>query len=297
MKWTWRLRTRRISFGRPLVMGILNVTPDSFSDGGRFLDPGRAIEHGLRLAEDGADLIDVGGESTRPGARAVTAAEELRRVVPVVEGLAARGIVVSVDTSKEVVASEAVEAGAEIVNDVGGLGGEGMRHLVAASGAGAVVMHMQGTPQTMQHAPYYEDVVSDVVSFLGQRLAQAIEAGCDREALVVDPGIGFGKTVEHNLALCNRLESLSLLGRPILIGTSRKRFLGEITGVDDPARRDHSTAVSLALAAERGAAVLRTHNVALTREALAVALAIVSERASDLAPSVHIEPRTTTTAT
>ena len=297
MNWSWRLRTRRVSFGRPLVMGIVNVTPDSFSDGGRFLDAGSAIEHGLRLTEEGADLIDVGGESTRPGARAVAAAEELRRVVPVVAGLAARGIVVSVDTSKEVVASEAVDAGAEIVNDVGGLGGEGMRHLVASSGAGAVVMHMQGTPQTMQDAPYYGDVVSDVVSFLGKRMAQAIEAGCDREALVVDPGIGFGKTVEHNLALCNRIESLSLLGRPILIGTSRKRFLGEITGVDDPVRRDHATAVSLALAAERGAAVLRTHNVALTREALAVALAIVSERASDLHPSVHIEPRTTTTAT
>jgi dihydropteroate synthase len=297
MNWTWRLRTRRVSFERPLLMGIVNVTPDSFSDGGRFLDPSRAIEHGLRLVEEGADLIDVGGESTRPGAPDVEADEELRRVIPVVEGLAARGIIVSVDTTKEPVARAAIDAGAEIVNDVGGLGDPDMRERVATTGAGAVVMHMQGTPRTMQDGPHYEDVVDDIVGILGHRMALAIEAGCDREALVVDPGIGFGKTLEHNLILCNRIESFGFLGRPILVGTSRKRFLGTVTGVEDPSGRDHSTAVSLALAAERGAAVLRTHNVALTREALAVTMAIVNERAVDYDRTVHIEPRTTTIAT
>jgi dihydropteroate synthase len=276
-------------------MGIVNVTPDSFSDGGLFLDRDRAIEHGIRLLEEGADLLDVGGESTRPGAEPVPVDEELARVIPVIEGLVARGALVSVDTTKPMVARSALDAGAEIVNDVGGLGTEEMRHVVASAGAGAVVMHMQGTPRTMQLDPHYDDVVDDIVDLLAARLELAVEAGCNAETLVVDPGIGFGKTLEHNLTLCNRIGSFEVLGRPILIGTSRKRFLGTITGVDEAAHRDGSTAVSLALAVERGAAVVRTHNVTRTREALAVALAIVNERVVDFDRSLTIEPQQHTT--
>ena len=295
MTWTWRMRGHTLVFDRPLVMGIVNVTPDSFSDGGLFLDRDRAIEHGIRLLEEGADLLDVGGESTRPGAGPVPVDEELARVIPVIEGLVARGALVSVDTTKPMVARSALDAGAEIVNDVGGLGTEEMRHVVASAGAGAVVMHMQGTPATMQLDPHYDDVVDDIVDLLAARLELAVEAGCLRETLVVDPGIGFGKTLEHNLTLCNRIRSFEVLGRPILIGTSRKRFLGTITGVEEAAHRDGSTAVSLALAVERGAAVVRAHNVMRTREALAVALAIVNERVVDFDRSLTVEPHQHTT--
>ncbi len=295
MRWIWRLRSRTLAFDRPLVMGIVNVTPDSFSDGGLFLDPGRAIEHGLRLLEEGADLLDVGGESTRPGAESVAAEEEMARVVPVIAGLAGRGAIVSVDTMKPEVAGAALDAGAEIVNDVGGLGRREMRRVLARSAAGAVVMHMRGTPRTMQLDPHYDDVVDDIMRFLSARIDLAVGEGCRREALVVDPGIGFGKTLEHNLTLCQRIGSFEALGRPVMVGTSRKRFLGTITGAEEPTERDGSTAVSLALAVERGAAVVRTHNVARTREALAVTLAIVHERAVDFDRSVTIEALQQTT--
>lgn len=295
MTWTWRLRAHTLVFDRPLLMGIVNVTPDSFSDGGLFFDRDRAIEHGIRLLEEGADVLDVGGESTRPGAGPVPVDEELARVIGVIEGLVARGALVSVDTTKPVVARSALDAGAEIVNDVGGLGTEEMRHVVASSGAGAVIMHMQGTPATMQLDPHYDDVVDDIVEVLAARIEAAVEAGCDRQALVVDPGIGFGKTLEQNLTLCNRIGSFEVLGRPVMIGTSRKRFLGTISGVEEAAERDVSTAVSLALAVERGAAVVRTHNVSRTREALAVALAIVNERVIDFDRSPTVEPRQHTT--
>ena len=287
--WVWRLRTRRLVFDRPLVMGILNATPDSFSDGGRFLDVDRAVEHAHQMVEQGADIIDVGGESTRPGADPVAAAEEERRVVPIVQQIAEHAIV-SVDTNKVDVAKAALDAGAEIVNDVTGLGDPAMRGLVAATGAGAVIMHMQGEPRTMQVDPRYEDVERDVAAFLEQRCSEAIESGCSPESLVLDPGIGFGKTLEHNLILCNRIARLANLGRPVLIGTSRKRFLGALTGHDRPDKRDVATAISTALAVERGAAVVRVHDVPTTREALSVALAIVREQHVDISTGVHAEP-------
>jgi dihydropteroate synthase len=271
----WRTRTRELSLGRALVMGILNVTPDSFSDGGRYLDVPGAVAHGRRLVAEGADLVDVGGESTRPGAAGVDTAEETRRVIPVVEALAGEGVVVSVDTSKPEVARRAVEAGAEIVNDVTGLGEPAMREVVAASGAGVVVMHMQGTPRTMQEDPRYVDVVAEVEAFLLARAASAREAGVEPACIALDPGIGFGKGLRHNLVLLRDLARLASHGLPVLVGTSRKGFLGRLTGVDSPELRDGSTAVTVALAVERGASVVRVHDPRSAREAVAVAEAIV----------------------
>jgi dihydropteroate synthase len=271
----WRTRTRELSLGRALVMGILNVTPDSFSDGGRFLDVPAAVAHGRRLVAEGADLVDVGGESTRPGAAGVDAAEETRRVIPVVEALAAEGVVVSVDTSKPEVARRAVEAGAEIVNDVTGLDEPVMREVVAVSGAGVVVMHMQGTPRTMQEDPRYGDVVAEVEAFLLARAASAREAGVEPACIALDPGIGFGKGLRHNLVLLRDLARLTSHGLPVLVGTSRKSFLGRLTGVEAPELRDGSTAVTVALAVERGASVVRVHDPRSAREAVMVAEAIV----------------------
>jgi dihydropteroate synthase len=271
----WRTRTRELSLGRTLVMGILNVTPDSFSDGGRFLDVPAAVAHGRRLVAEGADLVDVGGESTRPGAAGVDAAEETRRVIPVVEALAAEGVVVSVDTSKPEVARRAVEAGAEIVNDVTGLDEPVMREVVAVSGAGVVVMHMQGTPRTMQEDPRYGDVVAEVEAFLLARAASAREAGVEPACIALDPGIGFGKGLRHNLVLLRDLARLTSHGLPVLVGTSRKSFLGRLTGVEAPELRDGSTAVTVALAVERGASVVRVHDPRSAREAVMVAEAIV----------------------
>jgi dihydropteroate synthase len=273
----WRLRTRSLDLDRTLIMGVLNVTPDSFSDGGRFLDPDAAIAQGLGMAELGADLVDVGGESTRPGAAAVAAGEELRRVLPVVEALAAAGVVVSIDTSKPEVAEAALAAGAEVVNDVTGFTDPAMVKLAASSGSGVVVMHMQGTPRTMQIEPRYEDVVREIRDFLTDRARLLIESGVRREAVVIDPGIGFGKTVGHNLAILARLGELASTGFPVLVGTSRKSFIGAVTGTDDPVARDAATAVSVALAMERGAAVVRVHNVSVCREALLLSEAIVRE--------------------
>jgi dihydropteroate synthase len=254
-------------------MGIVNVTPDSFSDGGLYLDPEAAIAHGRALMDEGADILDVGGESTRPGAAEVPAAEEIERVAPVIGVLAAAGARVSVDTSKAQVAAAAIDAGAGIVNDVTALGDPEMAALCADRDVGLVLMHMQGTPRTMQENPTYDDVVDDVRAFLADRVERAVAAGVDEERIWVDPGIGFGKTVEHNLELLRRLGELSELGRPILLGTSRKSFLGKITGAEVGERLGGSVASAL-LGVQAGANALRVHDVAATRMALAVLKAV-----------------------
>lgn len=271
----WAMANRDLGFDRPLIMGVVNVTPDSFSDGGRFLSAEDAVEHGLQLIAEGADLIDVGGESTRPGADPVEALDEIARVAPVIEELAATGAAISIDTSKAEVAAAGLAAGAEVVNDVTACADPNMARLVASTGAGIVLMHMKGTPRTMQQNPVYEDVVQEVSGFLVDRAKQAEAAGVRREAICLDPGIGFGKNLEHNLILLNRLPELTSLGYPILVGTSRKAFLGSITGKQRPEDRDLATAVTVVMAVERGAKVVRVHNVSVCREALKVALAIV----------------------
>lgn len=260
-------------------MGVLNVTPDSFSDGGAWGDVDAAIAHGRALAGAGADLIDVGGESTRPGALDVTVGEEIRRVVPVIEALAGEGITVSVDTSKADVARAAVGAGAEVVNDVTALASQDMAALCAEAGVGVVLMHMLGTPRTMQENPRYNDVVDEVGRFLGDRAAAAITSGIEGDRIVIDPGIGFGKTVDHNLELLARLESLAVGSYPVLVGASRKRFLGSVlrrAGREtEPAERDAATAAAVVAAILGGAAVVRVHDVAATVDAARVADAIV----------------------
>jgi len=260
-------------------MGILNATPDSFSDGGRYLRPDAAIAHGEQLLSEGADLLDVGGESVRPGAEPVPVAEERARVLPVIEALIARNpsAQISIDTSKAAVAAAALDAGAGLVNDVTALRGDPqMAGLVAERGAQCCLMHMQGEPRTMQRDPRYDDVVDDVKAFLAERLAFALREGVAEERVMLDPGIGFGKTVEHNLALLRRLDELLTLGRPLVIGTSRKTFLGRIAGrgaVLAPDARLPGTLASNVLALERGASVFRVHEVAPVREALTVAAA------------------------
>lgn len=259
---------------KPKLMGVVNVTPDSFSDGGLYLDPGAAIAHGCELVGQGAEILDVGGESTRPGAEAVSAEEELARVVPVVSGLAGAATV-SVDTSKLAVAEAALDAGASIVNDVTALRHDpGIAALCADRDVGLVLMHMQGDPRSMQANPTYDDVVDDVKAFLAERLAFAVDAGVAEEKIWLDPGIGFGKTLEHNLELLRRLRELRELGRPLVIGTSRKSFLGKIDGseVDD---RIGGTIASAVLAAAEGADVLRVHDVAETAQAMKMAAAIL----------------------
>ena len=257
-------------------MGVVNVTPDSFSDGGRFLDPETAVAHGRRLIDEGAAILDVGGESTRPGAAAVEAGEELARVGPVVAGLAGAGATVSIDTSKAAVAAAALDAGAEIVNDVTALGADPeIAGLCAERGAGLVLMHMQGDPRTMQENPTYDDVVDDVRAFLVERLGRAVAAGVAEERIWLDPGIGFGKTLEHNLELLRRLPELAQLGRPLVVGTSRKSFIAKIDGsaVGD---RLGGTIASTVLAWRGGAEILRVHDVRETAEALRVAAAIAA---------------------
>jgi dihydropteroate synthase len=257
------------------LMGVVNVTPDSFSDGGLYLDPERAIAHGRALAGAGADILDVGGESTRPGAEAVAEAEELRRVVPVIEGLAGAAAAISVDTSKAAVAAAALDAGAGIVNDVTALRGDGeMAPLCAARGATVVLMHMLGEPRTMQDNPRYGDVVEEVGDFLAARMAAAIAAGIEEERIWLDPGIGFGKTAVHNMELLRRLGELARLGRPLVVGTSRKSFIGRVDGSPADARLGGTIASSV-LAAAEGAAVLRVHDVAEMRQALMVAAAVL----------------------
>jgi dihydropteroate synthase len=263
------------------IMGIVNVTPDSFSDGGLFLDAEAAIGHGRRLADEGADILDVGGESTRPGAEAVSAKMELERVAPVVEALAGDdgpGVLVSIDTSKTAVAEAALDAGAEMVNDVTALRADPeLAGLCAERGCGLVLMHMLGTPRTMQKDPRYADVVEDVKSFLAERISVATAAGVAEERIWVDPGIGFGKTVEHNLELLRRLGELRGLGRPIVLGTSRKTFIGRLTGRDVDERLGGSVASNV-LAMAAGAEVFRVHDVLETRRALEVGEAILGRR-------------------
>jgi dihydropteroate synthase len=257
------------------LMGVVNVTPDSFSDGGLYLDPEAAIAHGRELAAAGAEILDVGGESTRPGAEPVGEEEELRRVVPVIQGLADAGSQISVDTSKAAVAAAALDAGAEIVNDVTALRGDPeMAALCAERGTTVVLMHMLGEPRTMQDDPRYEDVVADVKAFLSARLEAAVAAGIAEERVWLDPGIGFGKTGAHNMELLRRLGELRELGRPLVVGTSRKSFIGRVDG--SPAdQRLGGTIASSVLAAAEGADVLRVHDVAEMRQALAVARAIL----------------------
>jgi dihydropteroate synthase len=261
------------------LMGVINVTPDSFSDGGRYLDPQAAIAHGLALEVEGAAILDVGGESTRPGAAAVVLEEELRRVLPVIEGLAARGVRarISVDTSKAAVAAAALGEGATLVNDVTALRADPeMAGVIAQAEADCCLMHMLGDPRTMQDDPRYDDVVADVKSFLEKRMAHAVEAGIAEGRILLDPGIGFGKTVEHNLELLRRLDEIVAIGRPVVIGTSRKSFLGRLTGRSDPGDRVAGTIASCVIAYERGARIFRVHDVAPVHDALSVAAATVA---------------------
>jgi dihydropteroate synthase len=261
--------SHRLSLARPLIMGILNVTPDSFSDGGRLSSAQAAIEHALKLQEAGADILDVGGESTRPGAAAVPVEEEIRRVLPVIEALAGRGCVVSVDTMKPEVMRAALDAGAAMVNDVMALRAPGALEAVAASDAAVCLMHMQGEPQRMQQAPRYVDVVEEVRQFLQDRVAACEAAGIGRERMVIDPGFGFGKTLEHNLALLRHLDRLAELGLPVLAGLSRKSMLGALTGRSVDEREFAGVAAHL-MAVARGAKIVRVHNVAAMRDALAI---------------------------
>ena len=260
-----------------LIMGVLNVTPDSFSDAGVFFTAEEAIERGLSMAQEGAQIIDIGGESTRPGAESVAAEEELRRVVPVIKKLRAKiDIFISIDTSKAQVARAAIDAGASIVNDVtGGQGDKEMMPLVAESKAGFIIMHMQGNPRTMQIEPHYIDVVSEVADFFRQQYARALECGIDPMAIAFDPGIGFGKTVGHNLALLGNLEGLRVNDRPLVIGVSRKAFLRKVTQSSDMASHVSATAALTALLWERGARVFRVHDVRENLAALRAAEAVL----------------------
>ena len=271
----WGTARGVLSLEVPLLMGIVNVTPDSFSDGGLLPTVESAIAHGRRLVADGAALLDIGGESTRPRAQRVASEVELERILPVVAGLSAAGAVVSIDTTKSAVARAALEAGAAIVNDISGGSDPDLVEAAARFDAGLVLMHMQGTPQTMQDDPSYEDVVTEVGDFLAQRARLAMQAGVSPERICIDPGIGFGKLQEHNLALLAGLPRLRKLGFPIMVGISRKAFLGRITGEKDPRRRDVATAASVAALWEKRVDVFRVHNVAACREALLVAMAIV----------------------
>ena len=261
---------------RTLIMGVVNVTPDSFSDGGLYFDPDAAIARALRLIEDGADILDIGGESSRPGADPVDEVEELRRVVPVVRALAqSTSVPLSIDTMKPGVAAEALRAGAHIVNDIGGLRDPEILGVTAQAGAAAVIMHMRGTPRTMQNDPVYADVVADVRAFLAERIAAAHAAGI--EDVAVDPGIGFGKTAAHNFELLRRLEEFHALGCPLLIGPSRKSFLGALRGQESSKQRLEGTLAAVVIAAMKGCAIVRVHDVAECRRALAVADAVRNE--------------------
>ncbi len=274
------------------IMGVVNVTPDSFSDGGLYLDAGAAIAHGFELEAEGADILDIGGESTRPGAEPVDAETEFARVLPVIRGLVDGDAQaqISIDTSKARVAAEALSAGATLVNDVTALRGDPeMAAVVAEQEVECCLMHMLGEPRTMQEDPRYDDVVSDVKAFLAERLAFAQSAGIAQEKILLDPGIGFGKTVEHNLELLRRLDELVALGRPLVVGTSRKSFLGRLTGNADPQRRLAGTIATNVMAYERGARVFRVHEVAPVRDALKVAAATVST------PWISTTPTSTTT--
>lgn len=266
----WRLRTRTLKLPPlPLWMGIVNVTPDSFSDGGKFLDAGAAVEHALGLVEQGADILDIGGESTRPYSEPVPVEEEIRRVVPVIERLARETRTpISIDTSKAAVARAAIEAGAEIINDVTGLEGDDeILPLAVETGVGVCAMHMQGTPQTMQDDPQYDDIVGEIYTYLAQRRNLLLAAGIDRERVCLDPGVGFGKTHEHNLSLMAACDRFHELGCPLLVGHSRKAFLGKIVG-DKQADRTAATAGAALTLARQGVQVIRVHDVRQVRDAV-----------------------------
>ena len=258
-----------LDLSRPLIMGVVNVTPDSFSDGGLYADTGRAVAHARRLVEEGADILDIGGESTRPGAVPVTLDEERRRVLPVLEALVADGVPVSVDTRKPGLMREAIAAGAAMINDVTALSGPGALEAVAQAPVAVCLMHMQGDPGTMQTNPTYRDVVREVRNFLARRVAAAETAGIARNRIVVDPGFGFGKTVEHNLALLRSLGEFKSLGGALLAGLSRKAMLGKLTGREPLARVPASIAAAL-LAVQNGVQIVRVHDVAATRDALTI---------------------------
>jgi dihydropteroate synthase len=261
-------------------MGVLNVTPDSFSDGGRWVDAEGAVAAGLAMAAEGADLLDVGGESSRPGALPVSSAEELRRVLPVIEALAAQSsCLISVDTCKPEVAREALRHGASVVNDITGLRQASMRRVLLDSGAGAIAMHMQGSPATMQAAPAYADVVSEVCAFLSESLRLCLEDGIAPEQILFDPGIGFGKTVGHNLLLLRHLEALQAAGRPVALGVSRKSFLGALTGTPALEDRAWPTVALTSFARSRGAVLFRVHEVRANAEALRMTEAILEASA------------------
>ena len=273
----WRCGDHALTLGRrTLVMGIVNVTPDSFSDGGMFDDAGSAIAHGAQLADEGADLVDIGGESTRPGADPVPEDEERRRVLPVIEGLRAQrpDLPISIDTRHAAIATDALAAGASVVNDVSGGADEEMLPNVAKAGAGLVLMHMRGEPGTMQDAPLYEDVVAEVHEYLRERVEAAIFAGVEADRLCVDPGIGFGKNVDHNLQLLRSIRVFGDLDAAVLVGASRKRFVGALSGADDPRDRLEGSLAAAILAAASGADIVRVHDVLSTVRALRVADAI-----------------------
>jgi dihydropteroate synthase len=272
-----------LELSRPVVMGVLNVTPDSFSDGGRFLGVDAAVEHGVRLAKEGAALIDVGGESTRPGAQPLGVAQELGRVIPVIERLrGATAALLSVDTSKAEVMRAARAAGAHLINDVRALREPGALEAAAASGCAVCLMHMQGEPRTMQRAPSYADVVGEVRGFLRERVSACVGAGIARERLALDPGFGFGKNLEHNLTLLRRLPELAGEGLPLLVGLSRKSMLGTLTG-QAAHERVHGSVALAVVAALNGARIIRAHDVAATVEALAVVAAVQSGAAAQAA--------------
>ena len=285
-QWTLQMGDRTLALGpAPVVMGIINVTPDSFSDGGEFLDAGAAVDHGLEMAAAGDAILDVGGESTRPGAPEVPAEDEIGRVLPVISALKTRcDAFLSIDTRKAQVARRALDAGADMVNDVSALGDPAMGPLVARAACPVVLMHMQGTPETMQQAPHYRDVVADVRHFLANAVQRAVEFGISPDQTILDPGIGFGKTVDHNLALLRRLGALTLLGRPILVGTSRKSFIGHVLG-SDPAGRLMGTVASCVWTRAQGAAIFRVHDVAQVAQALAVTAAIEQAEETNECPN------------
>ena len=282
---------RILKLDRPRVLGIVNVTPDSFADGGEHATLETAVAHGLKLAEEGADALDVGGESTRPGARDVGIDEELRRVIPVVERLARETTLpISIDTSKPEVMRAAVAAGAGMINDVYALRRDGALDAAASLGVPVVLMHMQGEPRSMQEAPRYEDVVADVHRFLAERIFAAEMSGIDKKRIVVDPGFGFGKTSAHNLLLLAQFERFTELGVPVLAGLSRKKTIGELTGRDDPHERVHGSVAAAVIAAQRGARLLRVHDVAATVDALRVWNAVAAQpmpRPKAAAPSMR----------
>jgi dihydropteroate synthase len=262
-----------LSLERPLIMGIVNITPDSFSDGGEFFDSGRALDHARRLIEEGANILDIGGESSRPGALPVDADEELRRVLPVLERLVDLPVPLSVDTCKPEVMRRAIAAGAAMINDIFALRAQGAMEVLADSAAAVCLMHMQGEPRTMQQAPLYRDVVGEVEAFLAERATAAVACGIGRDRIVLDPGFGFGKTPQHNLELIRALPRLREAGYPLLAGLSRKALFGKIVG-RDAAERVYASAAGALLAAQRGASIVRVHDVAATRDSLLVLRAI-----------------------